>query len=232
MTIAQSAVTEIIDPGSPNHSLTLDVTATLSAAMVSAVMDACDQVEDSGQKSRLVVYLQGSSTQYAAVDWPGEHISLPLATSWERALRRLEQLSCPIIGAANGLCNSAALEVLLCCDFRVATANLCIRKELRSRAWPGMLVYRLAKELGIAKARAVLRSEEISAREAVALSLIDTVASDLGEQVAIQATRMRNAPMVSMVRRLLAESFAMTYEDALGIHLAACDKFIRSRREH
>lgn len=230
MTIAQTAVDRILESETASSSFTLDVTKPLSAAMVATISAACDRVEDDREGARFVLYLQGGSTRHADVSWPGEQASLQLVNSWERVLRRLEQFSHPTFGAADGWCNSAALEVLLCCDFRIATAGMCVRREPRNLAWPGMFVYRLAKELGIAKARSLLRAKEIPAHDAASLGLVEIVTSNLDECVE-QLVRGCNAPAVSTMRTLLSESFATTYENAIGIHLAACDKFIRSRRE-
>jgi isomerase DpgB len=230
MSIAYSALAPAANPNVANNLVTLNAASPLSAAMISDVSEACNAIEDREEQAALVVYLKGSSTLSADMRWVGDNASVQLATSWERALRRLEQLPCPIVAAADGICGAAALEILLCCDVRIATPNMCIRRDPASLAWPGMLLYRLAKELGTARTRSLLlRCEDIPASDAAAVGLLDAITTDLGQQLTLELTQMPNASVVPIFRRLLSESFAMTYEDALGIHLAACEKFIRLR---
>jgi isomerase DpgB len=230
MSIAYSALASAAATNAARNLVSLSAASPVSATLVSALTDACNAVEDSEEEAALVVYLRGNSAGSADISWAGDNASVQLATSWERTLRRLEQLPCPIMAAADGICGAAALEILLCCDYRVATPNTCIRRDAASLAWPGMLVYRMAKELGAARARSLLlRSEDISASDARAVGLLDAITADLGQQLTVHVSQMRNPSVIPTFRRLLSESFSMTYEDALGIHLAACERFIRVR---
>lgn len=233
MAIPESSTLSEVAIGADSVTLTIDAAAALSPFLVATLRTACDRAEDAPAGTPFVVHLRGTSEQIRDIPWPGDNVSIQLATSWERSLRRLERISSPLICLVEHLCGGLALEILLCCDFRVATPNMRVHRGPVARQWPGMLVYRLAKELGAARARSILLcTEELSASDAVAIGLVDLVSPHLHTELAHELpARMRGLldPSVPLFRQLLSESFATPYEDALGLHLASCEKIIRSR---
>lgn len=144
----------------------------------------------------------------------------------ERALRRLERKSPGTIAIVDGDCGGTAMEALLVADYRIGVGepDLFVPDE-RAGAGPGMFVYRLSTQLGPAHARAaVLFGTPISAAEAMDLRLLDAVADDaeagLGRALALVGPR--SGTELAIRRRLLFDAASVSFEDALGVHLAAC----------
>jgi isomerase DpgB len=98
-------------------------------------------------------------------------------------------------------------------------------------AWPGMALYRLARQAaGTALARrAVLLGTPIGAAEAQAMGIIDDTAGDgeLALEKAMQAAGALPGAELAIRRQLVLEAPTTTFEDALGVHLAACDRALR-----
>jgi isomerase DpgB len=155
-----------------------------------------------------------------------------LVSRWERALRRLERLPSITVSIADGDCGGAALDALMATDYRIATPSL--RLTLPAHAgptWPGMVLYRLARQGANAPVvrRAVLFGHPITARDALAAHLIDEVSDDADHSLtALSAlTAGRSGSELAIRRQLMDEAATTTFEDALGVHLAACDRELR-----
>jgi isomerase DpgB len=120
-----------------------------------------------------------------------------------------------------------ALEALLATDYRVAGEGLRLLVPAdRDGAWPGMAVYRLANQVGVAGARrSVLFGTPIAAAEALALRLVDEVVPDPAARLAELAGSLGTRPAI--LRRLMLDATTTSFEDALGSHLAACDRVLR-----
>jgi isomerase DpgB len=204
--------------------LRIDGAQPLSAATVEAVMAVCDRVEDGA--GTVGIRLTGAPRP----GWTHE-LTVGLVTKWERAVRRLERLPCVTAAVVSGDCGGTALDVLLATDLRVADrgARLLMPVEEAS-TWPGMAVYRLVQQAGTsATRRAVLLGVPIEAADAVALHLLDRVTDDpAGELAAMAGAAGLISPRELAIRRqLMFEASARTFEDALGSHLAACDRVLR-----
>jgi isomerase DpgB len=97
-----------------------------------------------------------------------------------------------------------------------------------------MALYRLARQAaGAALARrAVLLGTSIGATEAQAMGIIDDTADD-GElaleklEKAMRAAGALPGAELAIRRQLVLEAPTTTFEDALGVHLAACDRALR-----
>jgi isomerase DpgB len=97
-----------------------------------------------------------------------------------------------------------------------------------------MGLYRLANQAGAAAVRrAVLLGVPLTATEALGLGLIDEVAADPAAAAAAARTLLGASPASDLAirRRLLLDATTTSYEDALGRHLAACDRQLRRERE-
>ncbi|MGG8410248.1 enoyl-CoA-hydratase DpgB [Streptomyces sp. 12297] len=164
--------------------------------------------------------------------WPGG-TGVRAVNKWERAVRRLERLDTVTVTVAEGDCGGLALDVLLTADLRLATAD--VRLLMAGQdvdAWPGMGLYRLVQQIGVARARRpVLFGEPIPAGEALELRLIDEIVRDLpnGTERAREMAGSREGTEFAIRRRLLHEAQTATFDDALGRHLAACDRLLRRR---
>jgi len=99
--------------------------------------------------------------------------------------------------------------------------------------WPGMALYRLARQAaGAAPARrAVLFGTPIEADVAKAIGVIDEIAGDATTAIekAMAVAAAAGGAELAIRRQLMLEALPTTFEDALGIHLAACDRALRRR---
>lgn len=158
-----------------------------------------------------------------------------LVNTWERALRRLETADRPTLALVTGACTGPALEALLTADHRIADNGVRLRLAGgEDGAWPSTAVHRLAQQIGTARARRLLlRRPWLDAEEAAGLDLLDeTVAGtrEALERAAEVAEELSAVPgrEWSIRRRLLFDA-TLSYEEALGAHLAACDRSLRRR---
>ncbi|AXB42459.1 hypothetical protein A4R43_07895 [Amycolatopsis albispora] len=195
-----------------------------------AINEFCDRI-DALSGNTVAVIEVGDAEPHQA--WPGE-VSIHLVSRWERAVRRVERLRATTIAAASGTCSGPALELLLATDYRLAAHDA--RLHLPSEPggfWPGMVLHRLANQIGGRRARRLLlHPPELSAAEAAGWGLVDEVGQDLG--AAVERVVSTLAPVdgaeFAIRRRLLLDAPTTTFEDALGVHLAACDRVLRRAR--
>ncbi|MEV3872967.1 enoyl-CoA-hydratase DpgB [Streptomyces sp. NPDC049906] len=204
----------------------IDGTAPLTTASVAALVDVCDQVEDRPGTGPVIVRTAGSP----GPDWTAG-LDVALVTKWERALRRLERLPAPTVAVASGDTGGPALDAFLAADVRLATPDTRLLVVTDGEAtWPGMAAYRLVQQLGTARARrAVLFGAPVPAEDALDLGLLDEVTDD-PDTVLTDLTRLAarlTGKEFAIRRQLLFDAATTAFEDALGSHLAACDRALR-----
>jgi isomerase DpgB len=220
------------DPAGRVRAITGDLTIQidgrqpLSAESVTAIGAVCDITEDRGDRNAVVVQVSGAP----AASW-GRDLSVALVSKWERGLRRLERLPAVTIAVATGDCGGLALDVLLATDYRIAATSARLLVPVEAGAtWPGMALYRLCHQAGAAPVRrAVLFGAPIEAEQAQALGLVDELADDAVGALAA-AAELGNAfwgSELAIRRQLMLDAAAVSFEDALGRHLAACDRELR-----
>ncbi|WP_328341099.1 enoyl-CoA-hydratase DpgB [Micromonospora sp. NBC_00421] len=201
-----------------------ELTATVNAI--------CGRIETGAEKTTLVLQLSG--TPAGGREWPGD-VSIQAVNRWERALRRLERLAVVNIAVARGTCGGAALDLLLTADLRIAATDLEIVLPVNDgHFWPGMSVHRLVQHLGMARARQiVLWGVTLALPKAIELGLVDQVGSDLDETVhtAMVLTGQISDQEMTVRRQLLLEAASVGHDEALGLHLAACDRELRRLRQ-
>ncbi|GIH13870.1 hypothetical protein Raf01_20420 [Rugosimonospora africana] len=213
--------------------LEVDGGVALTKSLVATVNEACARIEDDDRKGlTLLVHITGAGAGAAGEPWPHE-TAIHLVNQWERALRRLERLPVLVLAVVDGACRGPALDLLLATDYRVVTADL--RLELVSVAgstWPGMALYRLVNQIGIGAARRMMvLGAPLLADRAVASGLVDEVAQDVDARVReILQSVGANGREWAIRRQLLFEAATTSFEDALGTHLAACDRALRLAR--
>ncbi|MBE1530640.1 enoyl-CoA-hydratase DpgB [Actinomadura algeriensis] len=204
----------------------IDGTEPISADNAAAVTALCDRADDRDAPGLVVVHVSGAP----GPSWP-DGLTVGLVNKWERALRRLERLDRVTVGVASGDCGGTALDALLATDVRIATpATRLLLPEAGGATWPGMALYRLTRETGTARFRlAALLGVPIEAAEAHAAALLDELADDpagaLAELAATAASLPRGEPAIR--RRLVFDASTVPFEEALGAHLAACDRALR-----
>lgn len=197
-----------------------ELTATVNAV--------CAEVD--GRQQPTVVVFRLGTVPVERREWPGE-VRIQEVNRWERAVHRLERLPAVNIVAAQGICGGVALDLLLAADFRIGAPDLRLVLPVNDEHfWPGMSVYRLVRHLGLAKAKQIVMwGADLSLDTAARLGLIDQVSEDIAEAVdtaAVFTGRVAGREL-AIRRQLLLEATSVEYEEALGTHLAACDRELR-----
>jgi isomerase DpgB len=211
----------------PHLTLRVDGSRQLSAGTVAEFGAACDRIEDGGTSGLVIIYVSGVPGPACQTG-----LSVAMVSKWERALRRLERLPAGTIAVAEGDCGGPALDALLAADYRIMPdwARLIV-PIVSGATWPGMALYRLARQAaGAAQARrAALFGEPIWAVEARAMGVIDDVADEVTicARKAMEVAAAVGGAELAIRRQLVLEAATTTFEDALGVHLAACDRALR-----
>ncbi|SDT44063.1 (3,5-dihydroxycyclohex-3-enyl)acetyl-CoA dehydratase subunit B [Streptomyces sp. TLI_053] len=211
--------------GDTGLTLRIDGALPPSAEAVAAVNELCDRVED-GVGGPVVLEVSGTPL-------PGwtEGLVVGLVGKWERALRRLERLPAVTVAVAAGEVGGIALDALLAADHRIAGASArLVPQSADGGVWPGMGLYRLARrgESAVIR-RALLFGTAVEASEALAAGLLDELTDDAAGAVARIAGLTAALPGndLAVRRQLMLDALATGYEEALGAHLAACDRLLR-----
>ncbi|MFE9426137.1 enoyl-CoA-hydratase DpgB [Kitasatospora sp. NPDC006697] len=208
--------------------LRVDGRRVLSPEAIAAVNTVCDSAEDRGGRGRVVVRVSG-------VPEPGarnEELTVSLVSKWERAVRRLERLPATTVAIADGDCGGLALEALLATDYRIATGSVRLVVPVGDGGtWPGMALYRLAQHGPTATAirRAVLFGTPVEAADALELHLVDELVEDLPAALAVLRQRVGavSGADLAVRRQLMVDAPTTSFDEALGLHLAACDRLLR-----
>ncbi|WP_409492262.1 enoyl-CoA-hydratase DpgB [Amycolatopsis sp. cmx-11-12] len=210
---------------------------SLSPELVATMNRFCADVEDVGTGQVAVLRVGATGQPGTGMPWPGD-VNVHLVGKWEQAVRRFERLGAASIAVAAGDCGGPALDLLLACDYRIGVRDLRLTVPVGpGGSWPGMSFYRLANQLGVARSRAlVLFEQSFSAQRAFDVGLVDELVDD--RDAAAEAVKARSAAFgdqagvdVEVRRRLLLDAATMSFEDALGAHLAACDRALRHARK-
>lgn len=214
--------------------LSLDISGDISLAQLTAQMiTLCNQAEE--QNNSVIVFRLNSTA--AVSKWPGE-VSIQEVGRWERAIRRLQKLNRVSIFVGSGATGGPALDLLLAADYRITLKDFSVELPVdEGLVWPGMVLYQLVNQLGLARTRQLLMSDQtITAQWGLAAGLIDEITdtvSDTEQAAVLRLGRISNTE-IAIRRQLLNEAPTINYEDALGAYLAACDRDLRrqSRRDH
>ncbi|MEV4442608.1 enoyl-CoA-hydratase DpgB [Streptomyces sp. NPDC049577] len=202
-------------------------------AELTASLDAvCDRAEDAADRAAVITLRLGTTAPDERA-WP-EETTVRQVGRWEKAVRRLERLPAVSIAVAGDTCGGPALDLLLAADYRIATAGLRLLLPVHTgRLWPGMAVHRLAHQIGTARARQLLLwGSELTAERGLRLGLIDETVDDTTEALRAATLLLGRAagPDLAVLRQLLEEAPVTSFDEALGVHLAACDRELRRRR--
>jgi isomerase DpgB len=218
-------VTEVADTS--DLILRVDGSRPLSADSLAELGAVCDAAEGAGAHAFVIVRVSG----VPGPDWAND-LPVALVSKWERGLRRLERVPAVTIAVAEEDCGGPALDALLAADYRIMPAGAkLIVPVVAGATWPGMTLYRLARQAaGTAPARrAVLFGTPIEAATAQGIGVIDEVAGDttIAIEKAMEVAAVARGTELAIRRQLMQEALTTSYEDALGVHLAACDRSLR-----
>lgn len=206
----------------------LDVSRPLTE-LTAALNSLCDEAESDRHRTTLVLRVCAA----APTAWPGE-VSVSAVNRWERAVRRLEKLDAITVVIAEGRSAGPAVDVLLAVDVCVGVSGLTLDLPVNdSHFWPGMALYRLVRRLGAHRTRQLLLWDAgVSLTRALELGLIDRGAETAEEAEAVARTVTGHFAdrETALRRQLIAEAETTEYDEALGVHLAACDRELRRLR--
>lgn len=204
----------------------IDGSRPLSGGVVKSLDAFIDKIEDAPVNTIPVLDVIGVPEPGGTV-MPG----IAIVNKWERVLRRLERLSRPTVAVAHGDYGGIAVEALLATDLRLAATGTRLHLPTGPHGvWPGMGLYRLANQVGFARVRrSILFGSTISVGEALARNIIDEVAHDVpaATEAAVALLETAVGQDVAVCRQLMLDATTTTFEEALGRHLAACDRLLR-----
>ncbi|MGA4846161.1 enoyl-CoA-hydratase DpgB [Streptomyces sp. G5(2025)] len=182
--------------------------------------------EDERATAALIELLPGRT------DWPGL-VGIHAVNKWERALRQWERLDAVTLVTASGRCTGPAFDLLMAADVRLAAPDLCIALPTGPGGfWPGMAVHRLAHRAGVSRARRLILcmagAGTLEAVQAKELDVVDEITGELDDRVAKVLAGCRSGVEARLLRGLILDAPGIPFEDALGTHLAACDRALRA----
>jgi isomerase DpgB len=202
---------------------------SITKQMVADINQVCNQAEDIGPRACIVLILAQGERNVPAAE--ADRVELHLLSQWERALARLENVPGLTVACAEDHCFGAMLDLLLTTDYRLAKPSVQIGVAQPGQAIrPGMAIHRLSSQLGIAQARPlVVLGRHIDANAARHIGLIDEISDDpcTASAGVIQSIDPAAVQDWSIRRRLLLEAAYTSHQEALGAHLAACDRHAR-----
>jgi len=200
----------------------------IDVRMVQDLAAVCDHLEDASKADVVVFraegpdFCQGMDFRAFAPDKP---IDIHGFNKWEKIAARLERLPKVTVALLDGLAAGGGFQLALVADQRIATPGAHFQlPEVHMGFLPGMATFRLAKYVGLGHAkRIMLCAETVTASRGLELGLIDTVSEDLDAALGdtIRAFGPIHNVTVQLCRRLLNESFAVDFENAIGHFLAA-----------
>jgi isomerase DpgB len=147
---------------------------------------------------------------------------------WERALRLIERSPTATVALLGQQVSGCALEVGLACDFRIAHPATRVIWHNDGAIWPSTALFRLVQLVGAAQTRwLTILGEPVHAHAAHVSGLVDVITDDPHAQVEKLRKTVGALHDLRVVRQLIAEATHTSYDDALGAHLAACDRYLR-----
>lgn len=223
----QREMTEQTSATQPRLALRVDGARPVTAETLAALRGVCESVEDGGVPGPVLVHVSGAPARAWA-----DGLALATVNKWERELRRFECLPVTTVAIAEGECGGPALDALLATDYRIAAGEVRLAMPAAGGAvWPGMALYRLVHQSAgpAAVRRAVLFGTALDTGAALAAQLLDERAADVDAAVAAAAALSAELAGAELAvrRRLMFEASTAAFEEALGAHLAACDRMLR-----
>jgi enoyl-CoA hydratase len=200
----------------------------MNMKMVRELTAVCDHLEDTSP-CKAVVFRGDGPDFCLGIDFkdfrPDQPMDIHGFNKWEKLCVRIERLPKVTMAAVTGRVLGGGLQLALVCDARIGTGDAILQlNEVHQGFLPGMATFRLAKYIGLGRAkRMIMRCPELSAAEAVDMGILDAVVDslDTGITATIDSFRPIQTVAVEMSRRLLNECFAVDFENAIGTFLAA-----------
>lgn len=212
-----------------NPVLRLDITSTVTLIeLTEQINSICARAEEKSPAVVIFQFMDGPFSQ-----WPGP-VSVQDVNRWERAVRRVEKLATVILAVIAGIANGPVLDLLLCSDYRIVSTDFKLQVPVnRGHIWPGMAMYRLVNQVGLARSRQIFMGiYDITAQWAFDVGLIDEISAVPFEASNIALSRLNamSSTELSIRRQLMLEAQSTPFDEALGTYLAACDRELRRLR--
>lgn len=200
----------------------------INMRMVRELTAVCDHLED--ESACKVVVFRGADGRFCeGIDFeefrPDQALDIHGFNKWEKVCVRIERLPKITVAALEGAVTGGGVQLALVCDARIASPEATLQlNEVRLGFLPGMATYRLAKYVGLGRAkRIIMQCPVITADHAVEMGLLDEVTETLSQTLEQTIARFQpiHPAVIQLARRLLNESFAVDFEEAIGNFLAA-----------
>lgn len=200
----------------------------INIRMIQDLSAVCDHLEDRS-KAKVVVFRGAGGVFSEGVDFgefrPNQPIDIHGFNKWEKIAVRLERLPKVTVALVDGPAVGGGFQLMLVADQRIATPRSYFQlPEVHMGFLPGMATFRLAKYVGLGWAkRIMLCNTRLDPAKALELGLLDAVSDDLDAALAaaVESFGPIHTTAVQLCRRLLNESFAVEFEEAIGNFLAA-----------
>lgn len=200
----------------------------ITMAMVRDLTAVCDHLED--ESTCKVVVFQGTNNRFSrGIDFaefkPDEPMDIHGFNKWEKICVRIERLPKATIALVGGACIGGGAQLAIVTDAVLATPSATFQfNEVHLGFLPGMATFRLAKHVGLGRAkRLIMQCPTLSADEAHQLGIVTAISADLESALSetISAFGPNHTVAVTLARRLLNESFSTDFENGIGNFLAA-----------
>ena len=200
----------------------------INMKVVRELTAVCDHLEDESEAGFVV--FRGDGPDFSeGIDFSEFRHDQPMDihgfNKWEKICLRIENLPKVTIAAMRGAVVGGGFQLALVCDARIAAGDAKLQlPEVHLGFLPGMATFRLAKYIGVGRAkRMMLTCPTVDAQQAVDWGIVDRLAQDLDAALAeeIAALGPNHSVAIELTRRLVNESFDTSYENAIGHFLAA-----------
>ncbi|MBT1672832.1 hypothetical protein KK106_08260 [Curtobacterium flaccumfaciens pv. flaccumfaciens] len=165
--------------------------------------------------------------------WPTA-ADVRLVTRWEKLLAKIRSSTVMHLHVVEGQVTGPALDLFMAADVRIASPSAEIFLPMNDgNVWPGIGIHHLAREVGgHAASRAVLWQASLSLSSGDLSSLVDFVSESPWEMAAQVSANLSvlDAAELQLRRNLLADAQQMTFSQAVGVHLASCERELRRMR--
>lgn len=209
----------------------------INMQMVYDLVDVVDIVADASDVAVLVlkgsegVFTGGIDLRDFSLEKPPDIYGLQ---KWENMCRQIERLNKFTVAAVEGDCIGGGVQLVLLCDARLSERKAVFQlNEVKLGFLPGMALFRLAKYVGLGRAKTlVLRGKPFTAQEALEWGILDEVCDKVEFEDTLERTVRELLPFhpdaLELARRLLLECYASEYETYIGHFLAAQHRAINS----
>jgi len=164
----------------------------------------------------------------------GGGIPLKWFRETELAFRSIEELPQFVICAAHRYCIGGGLQLAIASDLRIVTDNTQFAlTAVKECLIPGMGTYRLARYVGLGRAKRIaLSGEFINAQEALAIGLVDHVVPEGDFDHFVKEQTQNYLKIASegqrQAKHLLNRAFDLTWDEFLKAYMVSQKKTITS----